>query len=156
MGVAHVGDNGNIRPHQSAQILDFTKVVHAGLDNCRLMLRPQAKERQGRTDIVVEIDGVQYVIAYKVYEEALAPGQTTEPSLKQVFMSPDADNEITELFMNTYTILALSQGTQTAGFDSAEVALNTAFGEVTGENVLTWLAETPIKTTGFNNVVPNA
>ena len=93
------------------------------------------------TDIVVEIDGVQYVIAYKVYEDALAPGQTTEPSLKQVFMSPDADNEITELFMNTYTILALSQGTQTAGFDSAEVALNTAFGEINAENCAAWLAE---------------
>lgn len=93
------------------------------------------------TDIVVEIDGVEYIIAYKVYEDALAPGQTTEPSLKQIFMSPDANNEIDELFGSEYTVLALSQGTQTAGFDSAEVALNTAFGEINAENCAAWLAE---------------
>lgn len=93
------------------------------------------------TDKVVNIGGVKYIVAYKVYEDKLAPGAITEPSLKQVFMSPDANNEIKTLFGNEYTILALSQGVQVEGFDSAEEALNEAFGEITVENCETWFAE---------------
>lgn len=79
---------------------------------------------------VITVDGVEYVLAVKVYEEALAPGEKSAPSLKQIFMSPDANNEIATLFGNEYTILALSQATQTAGFEDAEEALNAAFGNL--------------------------
>lgn len=92
------------------------------------------------TDIVVEIDGVKYLIAYRVYTDALVPGEKSEPSLKQIFMSPDADNEIQKLFGTEYTVLALSQGTQTTGFGSAEEALNEAFGEINAANVTEWLS----------------
>ena len=97
-------------------------------------------------DGTVTIDGQEYVIAYKVYADPLAPGNTTDPSLKQIFLSPDADNEVALLFGSEYTILALSQGTQTTGFDSAEEALNEAFGILDGEGavddatLISWLS----------------
>jgi len=93
------------------------------------------------TDIVIEIDNVEYLIAYRVYEDALAPQEPSAPSLKQVFMSPEANNEVSKLFGTEYTILALSQGVQTVGFDSAEAALNEAFGEITAEKCAEWFAE---------------
>ncbi len=92
---------------------------------------------------VIEIDGVKYVLAVKVYEEALAPGEKSAPSLKQIFLSPDAGNEVALLFGEEYNILALSQAVQTAGFDSAEEALNTAFGDletIDDAKLIEWLS----------------
>lgn len=86
----------------------------------------------------VTIDGQEYVVAYRVYEDALAAGKTSEASLKQIFLSPEADNEVAKLFGEDYKVLALSQGTQTAGFDKAADALDTAFGEITLANVAGW------------------
>lgn len=96
----------------------------------------------------ITINGVQYVLAVKVYEDALVPQQISYPSLKQIFLSPDANNEVEILFGSEYTILAVSQGTQTAGFESAEQALNAAFGILDGENkvddatLIEWLSAT--------------
>lgn len=78
----------------------------------------------------IVIDGVEYVLAVKVYEKALAPQEVSDPSLKQIFMSPDANNENMTLFGDTYTILALSQGVQVAGFENAKDALDRAFGDL--------------------------
>lgn len=90
----------------------------------------------------IKINGTEYVVGVLVYEEALAPGATSYPSLKQFFLSPDADNEVSLLFGNEYTILAVSQATQTAGFEpvvdadgnvtktAAAVALDAAFGNL--------------------------
>lgn len=78
----------------------------------------------------VTIDGTEYVLAMKVYDAALAPQEVSAPSLKQIFLSPNAKNEVELLFGEEYTILAVSQGAQTAGFDSAEKALNASFGDV--------------------------
>jgi len=91
----------------------------------------------------VTIGGVQYVLAVKVYEKALAPQEVSAPSLKQIFLSPDANNEVSILFGDEYTVLALSQATQTAGFTSAEEALNTAFGDletVEEAKLIEWLS----------------
>lgn len=91
----------------------------------------------------ITIDGVEYVLAVKVYEDALAPQQVSDPSLKQIFMSPNANNEIETLFGSEYTILALSQGTQTEGFDDAATALNTAFGDletIDEATLISWLS----------------
>ena len=55
VGVADVGDHGDVRPHHGPQILDLTKVVHARFDHRRLVLRGQAQQGQGRTDVVIEI-----------------------------------------------------------------------------------------------------
>lgn len=101
----------------------------------------------------IEIDGVEYVLAVKVYEKALAPQEVSAPSLKQIFLSPDADNEVAILFGEEYKILALSQGTQVAGFEdvngngtAADEALDRAFGVLDGDDkiddatLISWLA----------------
>ena len=81
----------------------------------------------------IKINNVEYVLGAVVYEAPLAPQAVTEPALVQFFMSPEADNEVETLFGSDYTIIALSQATQTAGFDSADQALNAAFGILDGE-----------------------
>lgn len=93
-------------------------------------------------DKYIEIDGVEYLLAVCVYADPLAPGATTPASLRQFFMAPTANNEITALFGEDYTILALSQAVQSAGFESvgAAVALDTAFGEISEANAQTWFA----------------
>ncbi len=78
----------------------------------------------------VVVNGVEYVLAVKVYDEALAPQEETAPSLKQIFLSPDANNEVAALFGTEYNILTLTQAAQTAGFDNAAHALDTAFGDL--------------------------
>ena len=78
----------------------------------------------------ITIDGVEYVLAVKIYDNALVPQEVSTPSLKQIFLSPQANNEVELLFGDSYTILAVSQATQTAGFSSAEEALNEAFGNL--------------------------
>ena len=97
-------------------------------------------------DEYIVIDGVEYVLAVCVYEEAVEPGATTDPSLRQFFLAPSANNEITTLFGEDYTILALSQAVQAAGFDTieegaAEIALNPAFGEITADLAQGWFEE---------------
>ena len=76
----------------------------------------------------VEIDGVKYSVSCFTYKEALKPGEVSTPSLFQVYLNSKATNEDMELLSDTYEILAFSQAVQTAGFDSADAALNTAFG----------------------------
>lgn len=91
----------------------------------------------------ITVNGVEYVLAVKVYEDALAPQQISFPSLKQIFLSPEANNEVELLFGDEYTILAVSQGTQTAGFGSAKEALDTAFGDletVEEAKLIKWLS----------------
>ena len=96
----------------------------------------------------VVINGVEYVLAVCVYENALAAGEKSAPSLKQFFLSPEADNETTVLFGGEYTILALSQATQTAGFEdvngdgsAAAEALDRSFGDletIPAETIIEW------------------
>ena len=93
----------------------------------------------------ITIDGVEYVLAVKVYENALVPQEVSTPSLKQIFLSPEANNEVELLFGSEYTILAVSQATQTAGFSSAEQALNEAFGDletIDEAKLVEWLSAT--------------
>lgn len=97
----------------------------------------------------VKVNDVEYVIGVMVYDEALAPKTTTAPSLKQFFLSPEADNEVSLLFGDKYNVLAISQATQTAGFEpivddagnitktAAAVALDAAFGDLTNINDVT-------------------
>jgi len=96
----------------------------------------------------ITIDGVEYVLAVKTYADPLAPEATSTPSLKQFFLSPEANNEVVTLFGDDYTILALSQAVQTAGFAAdpesdadAVAALNEAFGNLEtmpAEDIVAW------------------
>ena len=91
----------------------------------------------------ITIDGVDYTIAVCVYEAPLAPGATTRASLRQFYLNSNATNEIVNIFGDTYTVLALSQAVQVAGFETvgAAVALDTAFGAITEATAQTWFAQ---------------
>ena len=82
----------------------------------------------------VEIDGVKYSVSCFTYKEALKPGEMSTPSLFQVYLNSKATNEDMELLGETYEILAFSQAVQAAGFDSADAALDAAFGDNTTAN----------------------
>ena len=81
---------------------------------------------------------VTYSLYVATYTEPVKPGETTIPSLKQIYMDKAATNEYCGQFGGTYDILVFSQAVQTEGFDSiivgADAALNEAFGDITGAN----------------------
>ena len=91
------------------------------------------------------------------YNEKVEAGKTSKPSLKQVWLDPMADNGWYDMLGEdgAFTIVAFSQATQVAGFETlgAEAALDAAFGDVTAENIAEWVEMTGIKTTGRNNVI---
>ena len=78
----------------------------------------------------VEVNGVQYYVISYLYPEKLAPGESTIPSLKQVFLDKAATSEDVALFGENFEILTLSQAVQADGFDSADEALNEGFYNV--------------------------
>ncbi|MBE6739392.1 MAG: hypothetical protein E7565_03635 [Ruminococcaceae bacterium] len=95
------------------------------------------------TPFVAVIDGENYMVWEAVHSAAVAPKTTTIPSLLQVYMNKNCDNEeVTKVDGNengTYDILVLSQAVQAAGFDSAEAALTEAFGKVE-DNAVAWFS----------------
>lgn len=98
-------------------------------------------------DYAAEIDGHNYNIMVAVHQKPLAAKETTIPSLLQVYLSKDADNEdVQRLDGNKngkYDILVISQAVQADGFGSAAEALEAGFGKVTAnerETVASWFA----------------
>jgi len=98
-------------------------------------------------DYAAQIDGKNYNIMVAVHQDPLAPKATTIPSLLQVYLSKDADNEdVQKLDGNEngkYDILVISQAVQADGFGSAAEALEAGFGKVTEDNkevVAGWFA----------------
>lgn len=81
-----------------------------------------------------EKDGVTYSLAVATYTEPIAPGETTIPSLKQVYMDKTATNEDCAKYGETYDILVFSQAIQTNGFDNAAEALDEGFGVISSTN----------------------
>ncbi len=65
----------------------------------------------------------------------LSPGETTRPSLLQVFLDENADNELCNSFNGSYDILVVSQAVQTEmnGLTGGD-ALDEAFGEISATN----------------------
>ena len=98
--------------------------------------------------VTITVNGVQYALAVYTYKGAagngkIAPGETTESSLRQFFLSPDAGNEFFDELAKgdgMYDILCLSQAVQVEGFENADQALNRAFGEVNATNATEWFA----------------
>lgn len=103
----------------------------------------------------ITVDGNPYEVLVFTYTDALGAGKTSVPSLMQIFVDPSADNDWSELLGddNRLSILALSQAVQAQGFADVNAAFAASFGDVTAENVATWLAETGIKTDGVANVI---
>ncbi len=94
----------------------------------------------------VDIGGVKYVYSVFTYPEALAPQETSVPSLVQLFLDKKAKNEDIEKFGETWEVLVISQAVQTMGFEDSEdenetaanEALDAAFGVTDAANVKTW------------------
>lgn len=86
----------------------------------------------------ITIGGARYYVMVATYQRALQPGKQSHPSLLQAVLTHHATNEDMEALGETLDILVLSQGVQTAGFENAETALNTAFGEATEANIQNW------------------
>jgi len=98
---------------------------------------------------IAAIDGNNYLLYEYIYNGAknlggvhengvLPAGDTTYPSLAQVYMTAAATNEDCEAIdgnsNGTYDIFVASQAVQTAGFADAKTALDTAFGAITTTN----------------------
>lgn len=78
-------------------------------------------------DFVEEIDGYKYNVMEFVHSAPVKPGETTVPSLLQVYLSKDATNEDVERLDGNgngkYDIIVISQAVQSAGFEDANDAL---------------------------------
>lgn len=86
----------------------------------------------------VMINGVRYDVYEFVYKYALASGETTIPSFKQIYLSREATQDDVAVFGETFDVLAISQAIQANGFTDAVTALNEGFGEVTKAKVQEW------------------
>jgi len=89
----------------------------------------------------VAIDGRNYDLMVATHIDPVKPGETTIPSLLQVYMSKDATNEDVEKIDGNgnglYEILAFSQAVQTVNFSSANEAFDAAFGPIKVNDVVT-------------------
>ena len=100
---------------------------------------------------IIEIDDNNYYVTEYVYAGGqlsdgswrhgngiLPAGDTSYPSLSQVYIKSSATNEDMEKIdgngNGTLDILVFSQAVQVAGFADAETALNAAFGDITTTN----------------------
>lgn len=105
--------------------------------------------------LAITIDGMNYNLYEYVYaggqlsdgswrheKGALPAGETSYPSLAQIYLKSKATNkDMKDIDGNgngTLDIIVLSQAVQTAGFEDAVTALNTAFGESNAANAATW------------------
>lgn len=90
----------------------------------------------------IEVDGQKYYVMIATHLEPLAADETSRPSLLQVYMRSECDNEDVAKFGDKVDILVFTQAVQAQGFDDvadlpaeyascAEYALTTAFGEIT-------------------------
>lgn len=97
-----------------------------------------------------EIDDTYYSLVCFVYPKALEAGKTSAPSLLQVFFDKTVNNDDLTAVGEEYDILVLSQAVQAEGFETAEDALNEAFGEIKAENVdmiVEWFKDNCLETT---------
>ena len=91
----------------------------------------------------IEINGVKYIVHEALYTDVLTPEEMSRPSLLQVMFDNDTTQEEVAAYGDTVDILCLTQAVQVEGFDQvggADVALNTAFGEVDAVNAAAWFA----------------
>ena len=78
----------------------------------------------------VNISGTRYYLKVATYKEVLTPGETSRPSLLQVYLDPKTTNADMDLLGKTFDILVKTQATQAiSGVDSSTV-LDDAFGNI--------------------------
>ena len=87
------------------------------------------------------INGVRYYVFTMTHTEALKPGEFSRPSLLQAYLKSESTLTTTEGFGENIEIKVISQAVQASddwnaedGKTVAEVALDTAFGEISTDN----------------------
>ena len=127
---------------------EWHEMIHLNINSAYWLWNPA--DVGSSDDHAVIIDGCKYYLAEAIYlgnagtdhdvhkDGILAPGETTRPSLLQVFLDSKATNETMEALdgngNGTYDILVVSQAVQAMGFDDAETALDEAFGEIDADD----------------------
>lgn len=105
----------------------------------------------------ITVNGIRYVYTCFTYAEPLKAGETSAPSLLQVFLDSQTTNEDCEKLGDEWDIRVISQAVQTQGFDDTATALDTGFGvpmadneDGTMKNVEEWFSNMsePILVTG--------
>jgi len=117
-------------------------VIHTNFNN-NIRFIPVSGENTGIADKggsykvgYITINGIRYSLYNVTYKEILTPGEVSRPSLLQLYLDPKATNEDCALFGETWDVLVVTQAVQAAGFEAtaekeaAQVALDSAFGEV--------------------------
>lgn len=89
----------------------------------------------GDTYPMITIGDTTYTVCVFTYKAEVASLATSDASLVQLFLDPTSDNSFYDEIGDKYDILTLSQAVQVAGFDSAEQALDAAFGEITADTI---------------------
>lgn len=93
---------------------------------------------------VVTIGETDYYLYVATYTGELAPGATTIPSLKQIYLDKTATNEVVNAYGSSYDILVFSQAVQTnMNGLTGGAALDSAFGNITEQNH-PWAERTPV------------
>lgn len=90
---------------------------------------------------LVDINGTQYAVTTALYNEVLEAGEISRPSLLQIVMTHNADNETAEALGDTYEVLVISQAVQADKNADPGVMLDDAFGEVNAANAAIWFAD---------------
>lgn len=110
----------------------------------------KAGKQSGPDDVAyfyATIDGVRYIVFVATYTDILVPGEISRPSLLQVYISGEADNEDVAKYGDKLDVLVLSQAVQAGGWNAtadksaAQVALEAQFGAVTAYNVASFFAD---------------
>ena len=103
-----------------------------GLDPSLIHINANGNARFTWSDIgFTTLNGVKYYLKEALYNEILVPGETSRPSLLQVYLDKAATNEDLALFGEVMEILVVSQAVQADGWSDANTALDTAFYDVT-------------------------
>lgn len=123
-------------------IIAIEEPAELTVDYDRIHINSNTTDYEYKVRGSIEIEGVRYAVLEYTYKEALAAGEKSAPSLAQVFLDPKTTSEEVELFGSTFEILAISQAVQTDGFDTAEEALDEAFGK-TSEKAAEWFKGIP-------------
>lgn len=72
----------------------------------------------------------EYIAYVLTYEKPVKAGDTTVPSLRQVYLDATATNEIAADFGPTLDVYAISQAVQADGFEDATTALDAGHGKI--------------------------
>ena len=140
----------------------FVTVANTGLTDAYVRTLVAVEIGSGNSDLIqrsyhftwketiigdIEVDGNKYALIEYVYQGAegvrhengiLPAGDTSYPSLSQVYLKSVTTNEDCEKLDGNgngmLDILVFSQAVQDDGFENAEKALDTAFGDITTEN----------------------